>query len=176
MNCQLRTMLIYAGTATLLMAPGRGSGRKPVTGRGFSIREYGTADFSAVIRLWRLSCIHTGLSDSKRELERARKRDPELFLVADSQGIVAGAVFGRFDGRRGWINHLAVHPSFRSRGIGEALVRELEKRLAAAGCAKVNLHVHRSNEGVCAFYDRLGYGRADLIYMGKWLRRRPARQ
>ncbi len=133
------------------------------------IREYVPEDFRSVIRLWTVSGIHVGPSDTVEELERTRQRDPDLFLVAETHDGVVGVVLGRFDGRRGWIHHLAVDPSHRSHGIGGLLVRELEKRLSAKGCSKVNLHVLRSNEGVCAFYEALGYSRFDLIFMDKWL-------
>jgi ribosomal protein S18 acetylase RimI-like enzyme len=81
-----------------------------------------------------------------------------------------GAVLGRFDGRRGWVNHLAVDPRARSNGIGSTLMRELERRLRAKGCQKVNLHVVRTNRQVCVFYEELGYEHSDLLFMGKWLR------
>ena len=133
------------------------------------IREYSTEDFADVTSLWTRSGLHVGPSDTKAELERTRRRDPDLFLVAESRGSIAGAVLGRFDGRRGWIHHLAVDPSQRSRGTGRLLVEELEKRLVAKGCAKVNLHITTDNEGVCAFYGALGYERHDIIFMAKWL-------
>ena len=122
-------------------------------------------------RLWRNGSLHLGPSDTARALERSRQRDPELFLVAEATGRPVGAVLGRYDGRRGWINHLAVDPDARHRGIGTALVRELEERLRRKGCSKVNLHVARSNATVGAFYERLGYRRADLLFLEKWLRR-----
>jgi ribosomal protein S18 acetylase RimI-like enzyme len=108
-------------------------------------------------------------SDTRRELERSRKRDPDLFLVAENEGRLIGVVLGRFDGRRGWVNHLAVHPEAQSQGIGSVLMRELERRLRAKGCPKVNLHVVSTNEKVCAFYERIGYSKRDLVYMDKWL-------
>ena len=109
-------------------------------------------------------------SDRRIELDRSRRRDPDLFLVAQRDNRLVGVVLARFDGRRGWINHLAVDPPERRLGIGGRLVGEAERRLARKGCAKVNLHVTRENEEVCEFYERLGYGRRDLIFMDKWLR------
>ncbi|MFY9717635.1 MAG: GNAT family acetyltransferase [Thermoplasmata archaeon] len=136
-----------------------------------NVRAYVPEDYAAVRRLWRAGGLSLGPSDTARELERSRRRDPELFLVAEAQGAVIGAVLGRFDGRRGWINHLAVDRKFRHRGTGTALVRELELRLRQRGCAKVNLHVARRNARVSAFYEALGYVRSDLLFLEKWLRR-----
>jgi len=77
--------------------------------------------------------------------------------VAECEGRLAGVVIGAWDGRRGWLHHLAVDPGFRRRGIGSALVREVETRLRARGCLKVNLLVFADNSEARAFYRRLGY-------------------
>jgi ribosomal protein S18 acetylase RimI-like enzyme len=141
------------------------------TGNPTRIRRYRPSDFIAVRHLWRSAGLHLGPSDTRSELERARVRDADLFLVAVNGSRVTGVVLGRFDGRRGWVNHLAVEPGRQGQGVGTALMGELERRLRAKGCPKVNLHVLAENREVTAFYRRLGYAPQDLLYMSKWLRR-----
>lgn len=89
-------------------------------------------------------------------------------MVAEDAGKIVGIVLGRFDGRRGWINHLAVDPGYRTRGLGRDLVKRVERRLVRKGCAKVNLHVEPENHGVSAFYVHIGYRPRDLLFMEKW--------
>lgn len=129
-------------------------------------------DLDAVITLWRASGpgVRLGLSDTPEEISKKLKRDPDLFLVAEDAGQVIGAVLGGFDGRRGLVYHLAVAPEQRGRGLGSALMAELESRLKAKGCRKYYLLVTRDNGGVVDFYRRLGWDVMPVQLMGKEIR------
>lgn len=93
----------------------------------------------------------------------------ELFFVAKVDGAVVGTAMGGYDGHRGWLYTVAVHPDVQRRGIGRALVARVESALVALGCPKVNLQVLTSNAPVAAFYERLGYAVEERISMGKVL-------
>jgi ribosomal protein S18 acetylase RimI-like enzyme len=98
------------------------------------------------------------------------KKEPDLFLVAKDLDGIVGSVMGGWDGRRGWIYHLAVKPSHQRRGIGKALVRELETRLVRKGAKKVNAQVYRSNAASLQFFSACGYEvHSDLVMIGKAL-------
>ncbi len=133
------------------------------------IREFQKADYERVFSLWKTSSLDIGRSDSLESLRKQLERDAELFLVAEENGSIVGVVLGRWEGRRGWINRLAVAPAQRHKGLGSLLVSEIEKRLKAKGCEKVNLLIEADNSGVQVFYERIGYNRDDLIFMEKWL-------
>lgn len=92
-----------------------------------------------------------------------------LFFVALSDAGVVGTVMAGYDGHRGWLYSVAVHPSHRQQGLGAALVRQAERALTARGCVKVNLQILASNEAVAAFYAPLGYAVEPRISMGKRL-------
>ncbi len=72
-----------------------------------------------------------------------------------------------YDGHRGWISRIAVLHSRRLSGIGEALIQEAEKRLAALGCIKINLQVVSSNAAVLGFYKKAGYEVEERVSMSK---------
>jgi ribosomal protein S18 acetylase RimI-like enzyme len=89
-------------------------------------------DYRDVIDLWN-RCgpgVQVRKSDDPEEIKKKMTRDPDLFIVAEDQGRVVGAVLGGFDGRRGLIYHLAVEPGFRVHGVGGMLMQEVESRLA----------------------------------------------
>lgn len=133
------------------------------------VREFRDDDYDAVVRLWRAAGLTIKPSDTLAELRKVIDRNPGLFLVAEDEGRVAGAVIGAWDGRRAWVYHLAVDPALQRGGIGRMLVDELERRLRAAGAAKLNLLVEPHNAIAADFYRRLGYAPDDLLFMTKLL-------
>lgn len=136
------------------------------------IRQFTMDDYEAVYALWKslVPAISLRPSDRREEIEKKLARDPALFLVAEEDGRVVGVIMGGWDGRRGWLHHLAVAPDYQDRGIGTALLAQVEERLRAKGCLKVNLLVHRDNEGARRLYKRLGYEEmAPFVAMGKEL-------
>jgi ribosomal protein S18 acetylase RimI-like enzyme len=126
-------------------------------------------DFDQVIRLWGEAGpgIQLSPSDSPEGIKKKLARDPDLFLVAHQGGELLGAVLGGFDGRRGMVYHLAVRQPDRQRGVGRALMDELESRLRAKGCLKYYLLVTRDNLQAVAFYEQLGWEMMPLSVMGK---------
>lgn len=96
-------------------------------------------------------------------------------LVALDAGQVVGSVMAGYEGHRGWISRVAVLRSHRNRGVGQDLLREAERRLAALGCVKVNLQVLESNAPTVEFYEKSGYRVEPRISMSKLLRPFPAK-
>lgn len=94
-----------------------------------------------------------------------------LFFVALLDGHVVGTVMAGYDGHRGWIYSVAVHPGHRKRGIGSQLVTQAERALTERGCPKINLQILEDNASVAAFYASLGYAVEPRVSMGKRLPR-----
>jgi ribosomal protein S18 acetylase RimI-like enzyme len=133
------------------------------------LREFRESDYDAAITVWRACGLTLKPSDTLAELRKLVERNPGLFLVAEEDGDVAGTVIGAWDGRRGWVYHLAVRPAAQRRGTARLLMDEVERRLRAAGATKLNLMIEPANSGVTEFYDKLGYAPADLMFMTKRL-------
>ncbi|GIW33489.1 GNAT family acetyltransferase [Meiothermus sp.] len=133
------------------------------------IREFRMADYSSVMALWQDAGLELNPSDSFEGLQKKLERDPDLFLVVEEDGQILGALLAGYDGRRGWLYHMAIHPFGQGQGWGKRMMEELEARLRAKGCQKLNLLVEPSYSGAQDFFERLGYRRDELIFMEKWL-------
>ena len=100
-------------------------------------------------------CFHDPWSEKSNssELENALA----LWLVALEGETVTGYVGSQTV--LGWTDmmNVAVHPDYRRRGIGEALVEELIVRLKAMGNECLTLEVRASNEPAKQLYDKLGF-------------------
>lgn len=126
-------------------------------------------DIAEVLHLWQNAGegIQLRESDRPEEIQKKILRDPDLFLVARTGGRVIGAVMGGFDGRRGFIYHLAVAKEHRGQGVARRLMSEVEDRLRIKGCIKVNLLVTRENQSAMAFYEEIGYQPMPVLAYGK---------
>jgi len=129
-----------------------------------------------VLALWREAGMGIEIrpSDTPAGLALKLTRDPALFLVAETSGPtgpeVVGVIMGAWDGRRGWLHHLAVRQDWRGQGIGRALVGQIEAGLRSRGCLKINLLVRKANEQAIGLYRALGYSdMSDICAMGKEL-------
>ncbi len=139
-----------------------------------AIRAVTAADTDAVVDLWRL--VFPEYRDPARP-----QRDPRasvarklafgdgLFWLAEQDGRIVGTAMAGYDGHRGWLYSLGVHPDVRRTGVGRALLERAERALVALGCPKVNLQVLSANAEAQRFWRAAGYERDDVVSFGKRL-------
>jgi ribosomal protein S18 acetylase RimI-like enzyme len=121
-----------------------------------------------VVALWqRVLGYGTAHNAPHFAIDKKLAADDGLFFIAEAGGRVVGSIMAGYDGHRGWIYSLAVLPEYRGRGLGSRLMRHAEERLKRLGCPKINLQIMQGNEGVQAFYCKLGYQTEQRISMGK---------
>ena len=136
-----------------------------------NIRRMTIIDYDHVCKLW-LSCAGMGLNnldDSRDGIDRFLKRNPSTCFVAEDKAIIGEIMVGN-DGRRGYIDHTAVHPDFRHQGIASQLVDAAIQSLADLGIHKVALVVFDKNEIGNAFWEKQGFTiRHDLVYRNRTL-------
>jgi N-acetylglutamate synthase len=125
------------------------------------------SDYDQVMALWQATeGITLREADSREAILAYVARNPGLSFVARDGDVLAGAVLAGTDGRRGYLQHLAVAASYRGRGVGRALADRVVEALDAAGIAKCHLMVRQENEQAKAFWEHLGWTvREDISLM-----------
>lgn len=131
------------------------------------IRKMLIGDYQKIYDLW-ISCKGMGLNDiddSENGIAKFLARNPDTCFVAEEDGKPVGVIMTGNDGRRGYIYHTAVDPSYRKRGIGTMLVQAALNSLKQLGISKAALVVFEKNKEGNAFWERQGFTlRNDLTY------------
>jgi len=134
------------------------------------IRELTIGDYGALCALWEEAGLPFRPNGRDRQEKIAREIEGpcSIFLVAEDEGELVGAILGTHDGRKGWINRLAISPCHRCQGIASALVAAVEERLSARGIEIFAGQIEDWNESSMIFFERIGYTRHDdIIYYTK---------
>ncbi|WP_173911786.1 GNAT family acetyltransferase [Acinetobacter sp. Marseille-Q1618] len=135
----------------------------------FIIRQYIDTDLEDIITLWEECDLTRPWNNPEIDIFRKIAQKDGLFLLAVKDEQLIATVMGGYDGHRGWVNYLAVHPHYQRNGVATALLQQLEKRLIAIGCPKLQLLIHKENIDVQSFYEQLGYEELEVICLGKRL-------
>jgi ribosomal protein S18 acetylase RimI-like enzyme len=133
------------------------------------VRMFAKADEAAVVALWRAAGLTRPWNDPHADIARKQAVQPELFLVGELGGEVVASAMAGYDGHRGSVYYLAVHPDHQRAGYARALMAEIERRLLQLGCPKLNLMVRHDNTAAIGFYERIGYEPQAVAVLGKRL-------
>lgn len=133
------------------------------------IRTYQTKDEEKLIFLWNLCHLTVPWNDPKKDINRKMDENPDLFFVGEIEEQLIASCMAGYDGHRGWIYYLAVHPEYRNKGWARKIVMFAEGRLKSIGCPKVNLMVRDTNTAVIDFYKNIGYADDPVCVLSKRL-------
>ena len=134
-----------------------------------NIRAFRPEDEAAVVDLWQRCTLVVPWNDPHKDIATKLAFQAESFFVGELDGQVIASVMVGYEGHRGWVNYLAVHPDHRRRGFGRQLMTHAESVLHDLGCPKLNLQVRETNLSVRGFYESLGFTNDHVIGLGKRL-------
>ena len=121
-------------------------------------REMEISDYDEVISLWqKAEGIKLRDADSREGIEKYLQRNPGLSFVALDDGSVIGTIMSGHDGKRGYIQHLAVSEENRRSGIGSKLLSLCINALSAQGILKSHIHVLSNNDLAKAYWSNRGW-------------------
>ena len=133
---------------------------------GFEIVKYDPNFQKAVIDLWKECDLIVPQNDPVEDIHKKLEFQPELFFVALLDSKLIGTVLVGYEGHRGWLNYLAVLPSYQKRGYGRKLVERAIAELEKLGCLKLNVQIRESNVSAVAFYEHLGFRNDHVVGLG----------
>jgi ribosomal protein S18 acetylase RimI-like enzyme len=132
--------------------PARGRESSPV-----AIRSLERHEVTSVLELWLASDATPSVTDTAADLERLAGNDHASCLVATSDSRIVGSIIATFDGWRGNVYRLAVHPDYRRRGLARSLVTAAEQAFARWGVRRISALVETEHEWAVEFWRAAGY-------------------
>ena len=124
------------------------------------------ADYAEAYALWKASeGIGLSSADEPAGIRSYLERNAGFSFTARHEGRLIGAVLCGHDGRRGFLHHLAVHPEYRQKGVGQVLVEKCHAALRSIGIEKVHIFVYHTNQTALSFWLRVGYKPRDELVL-----------
>ena len=122
----------------------------------FTLRDYTPDDFHALYEIDQ-ACYEPGIAYSKRGMRAYLQFPSAECILAETSREIAGFCISARQRTRGYIVTIDVLEKYRKSGIGSALLREVERRLAANDVREVGLETATDNESAIAFWNKHGY-------------------
>ena len=130
------------------------------------IRDFELRDINEIVGILKLNNQYGFPQvDGPDAMKRVKACSAAVFLVCEMDDRVIGVVRGNYDGSRAIIHQLSVHPAYRRRGIGAALVREIVERFRQMGAPTVSATVMEES---LPFWQETGFRKTKAFLVGNW--------
>jgi GNAT superfamily N-acetyltransferase len=120
-------------------------------------------DAESIIRFWADSGASMRPADEVAQVRRVVVNPAAVLLLAEAENEIVGTLLGTFDGWRGNLYRLAVHPKRRRQGIGRELVRRIEDVFAIWGVRRITALIEVDRSWAAAFWSAVGYPRDEHV-------------
>ena len=92
-------------------------------------------EYEDLIELWSIANLpfKPNGRDTEENIIKQLKVANNAFIVAECSDNIIGVVIASHNGRKGWINRLAVHPGYRKKGVASNLIKKAEEFLQEQG-------------------------------------------
>lgn len=129
----------------------------------------GIEEYDAILDLWDRCEIPARPEgrDAKERLSAELRDRPEYWIAAYDDDELVGIVVGTDDGRKGWVNRLAVHPAYRRRGVASRLLAALETAFEQNDVHVFAALIEDENVDSRSFFEARGYEDSDVHYYSK---------
>ena len=134
------------------------------------IRRLSINDYEEIVRLWTKASLPFKPKgrDSREAVAAEIASNPDFFFGAFENNRLIGVVVLSSDLRKGWINRLAVDPSFRRCSVAERLINASEEILRDHGIKLFCALIDEGNGASMSLFKKCGYAEhRDIVYFSK---------
>jgi len=123
------------------------------------VRKLTIDDYDALIKVW----ADAGLPyrpfgrDSRERMEIEMQREDTEFIGLFLNGRLVALGLVTYDGRKGWINRVAVDPDYRNQGFASRIIEESERFLHGLGAEIIACLIEEYNTPSMALFQKHGY-------------------
>ena len=138
------------------------------------IKQLSIDDYDDIIRVWAISGLPYKPKGRDSQPSMAKEMDNvcvAFFGLFDDDRML-GVVIANFDGRRGWINRLAIDPDYRGQGLAAELIARSEEFLRKQGAVVICALIEDINYPSISCFQNNGYNCEHNI---KYFTKRPSR-
>jgi len=123
------------------------------------LRRLTIADYDALINLWGDAGLpYRPLGrDTSEKIAREMARPETAFFGIFEDGTMTSSGLATYDGRKGWINRVAVHPDCRRRGLGAEIIVACEQFLDDIGAEIIAVLIEDDNLPSMDLFQQHGY-------------------
>ena len=125
------------------------------------LRSFEKADISEVEEFWKKE-YRVSKRDDQDRMSIFLDKNPGLSTLAIEDGSIVGTTLGSCDGRKGYIQKVAVSNSLRGKGIGKMLAVETVKKLKEAGALDIRVGCGAE---LTPFYEKCGFKVETIVPM-----------
>lgn len=134
-----------------------------------TLRRLTIADYDRLLTLWEKAGLpyRPKGRDSREAIAQQMESEKVIFLGLEEDKLVAAVVVSD-DGRKGWLNRIAVDPGYRRRGLAKRLTIAGEEELEKKGIGIFAALVEEDNQASLNLLAKAGYTlRRDILYLRK---------
>jgi ribosomal protein S18 acetylase RimI-like enzyme len=129
-----------------------------MTGDEVLLRDARLDEEAAILALWRAAYEPSSVRSTQEDIPALLCHGAAARLVvAEADARVVGSLIVTFDGWRGNMYRLAVHPDYQRHGIARQLVDEAQTWLRGAGCQRITALVEGDHDYATSFWESAGY-------------------
>ena len=137
-----------------------------------TMRNASQQDFDTILRIWKdAELTHKPKGRDTKENLISQLALPQICVfIASIQSKDVGTIMVTHDGRKGWLNRLAVMKEFRNKGIAQQLIAHSENWLSSQGLEIYATLIDDPNDPSMNLFEKAGYTKHnDIVYFTKKL-------